>query len=78
MIHMKQLELSTWKKVNNSFRKRLIYHAGIDCGFFVELNYMINAMLYCLSLLVLLLLACLLQSNRVHGFVLYYLKAMTS
>ena len=46
MDHLKQLELSTWKKVNNSFHKRLIYHSGIDCGFFVELNYMINAMLY--------------------------------
>ena len=50
MNHMKQLELSTWKKVNNSFRKRLIYHAGIDGGFFVGVNYMINAMLYCLAM----------------------------
>ena len=49
MIHMKELELSKWKIVNNSFHKRFIYHAGIDCGFFVELNYMINAMLYCLA-----------------------------
>ena len=38
MNQMKQLELSTWKKVNNSFRKRLIYHAGIDCGFFKTVN----------------------------------------
>ena len=43
------LDISTYQRVNNSFRKRLIYHSGIDCGFFVELNYMINAMLYCLA-----------------------------
>ena len=43
------LDISTYQKINNSFRKRLIYHAGIDCGFSVELNYMINAMLYCLA-----------------------------
>lgn len=46
---MQRLELSTYQKVNNSFRKKLIYHSGIDCGFFVELNYMLNAMLYCLE-----------------------------
>ncbi len=46
---MKQLNLSDWKELNNSFPRRLIYHAGIDCGFTVELNYMVNAMLYCLA-----------------------------
>lgn len=46
---MKQLEISDYRKVNESYHRRLIYHAGIDCGFFVELNYMINAMLYCLA-----------------------------
>ena len=46
---MQQLDLSSYQKVNSSFGKRLIYHAGIDCGFCVELNYMINAMLYCLA-----------------------------
>ena len=46
---MQQLDLSSYQKVNGSFGKRLIYHAGIDCGFCVELNYMINAMLYCLA-----------------------------
>ena len=46
---MQCLELSTYQKVNKSFRRRLIYHSGIDCGFFVELNYMLNAMLYCLE-----------------------------
>ena len=46
---MKQLNLSAWKELNNSFPRRLIYHAGIDCGFTVELNYMLNAMLHCLA-----------------------------
>ena len=39
---MQQLDLSSYQKVNGSFRRRLIYHAGIDCGFCVELNYIIN------------------------------------
>ena len=46
---MQHLTLSSYQKVNGSFHRRLIYHAGIDCGFCVELNYMINAMLYCLA-----------------------------
>ena len=45
---MKQLEISDYQKLNDSFHKRLVYHVGIDCGFFVELNNMINAILYCL------------------------------
>lgn len=46
---MRQLELSSYRKVNDSFRRRLVYHVGVDCGFFVELNFMLNAMLYCLD-----------------------------
>lgn len=46
---MQHLDFSSYQKVNDSFRRRLIYHAGNDCGFFVEMNYMINAMLYCLG-----------------------------
>ena len=46
---MRHLDLSFYQKVNGSFRRRLIYHAGIDCGFCVEMNYMVNAMLYCLD-----------------------------
>ena len=41
------MEVCDYRRVNESFRKRLVYHAGIDCGFFVELNYMVNAMLHC-------------------------------
>lgn len=26
-----------------------MYHVGVDCGLFVEINYMVNAMLYCLA-----------------------------
>ena len=46
---MRHLKTSNYRRVNDSFHRRLVYHAGIDCGFFVELNYMVNAMLYCLS-----------------------------
>lgn len=38
-----------YREVNESFRRRLVYHVGKDFGFFVELNYMLNAMIYCLS-----------------------------
>lgn len=46
---MRCMEICDYQGVNKSFHRRLIYHAGIDCGFFVELNYMVNAMLYCLA-----------------------------
>lgn len=48
-LKMEHFGIKDYQKVNESFRRRLIYHAGIDCGFFVELNYMVNAMLYCLA-----------------------------
>lgn len=38
-----------YKSLNNSFQKTLIFHIGIDAGFFTEYTYMINAMLYCLQ-----------------------------
>ena len=37
-----------YQKLNSSFKKTLIYHVGIDAGFFTEYTYMIHAMLYCL------------------------------
>lgn len=46
---MEKLNLESYRKVNASFRKRMMYRVGVDCGFFVELNYMVNAMLYCLA-----------------------------
>lgn len=44
-----ELSVSSYRVVNESFRKRMVCHIGIDCGFFVEMNYMVNAMLYCLA-----------------------------
>lgn len=38
-----------YKKLNSSFRKTLIFHLGIDAGFFAEYTYMVNAILYCLQ-----------------------------
>lgn len=41
--------VSTYCKLNNSFNKLMVYHLGIDAGFFAEYTYMVNAMLYCLE-----------------------------
>lgn len=38
-----------YQKLNSSFRKTLIFHLGVDSGFFCEYTYMVNAMLYCLQ-----------------------------
>ena len=46
---MKYLDKESYRKVNETFRRRMVCRIGIDCGFFVEINYMVNAMLYCLS-----------------------------
>ncbi len=36
--------------LNRSFKKKtMIYHIGIDAGFFTEYTYMLHAMLYCLQ-----------------------------
>ena len=35
--------------LNRSFKKTMIYHIGIDAGFFTEYTYMLHAMLYCLQ-----------------------------
>ena len=43
------MDISCYRKVNESFRRRLVCRIGIDSGFFVEMNYMVNAMLYCLA-----------------------------
>ncbi|NDV63724.1 hypothetical protein [Bacteroides sp. 224] len=39
----------SYKVLNQSFRKVLIYHVGIDAGFFAEYSYMVSAILYCLQ-----------------------------
>ena len=46
---MENLDLTAYQRVNESFGRRMVYHVGVDCGFFVEMNYMVNAMLYCLA-----------------------------
>lgn len=46
---MDRLSLTSYQKVNQSFNRTMVYHMGVDCGFFVEMNYMVNAMLYCLA-----------------------------
>ncbi len=46
---IEKLDLLSWQSLNNSFRRRMVCRIGIDCGFFVEMNYMVNAMLYCLA-----------------------------
>jgi hypothetical protein len=38
-----------YKSLNESYDKILIYHMGIDAGFFTEYTYMLHAMLYCLQ-----------------------------
>lgn len=37
-----------YETLNCSFDKVMIYHVGIDAGFFAEYTYMLNAMIYCL------------------------------
>lgn len=41
--------VSAYKHLNCSFERSLIFHAGIDAGFFAEYSYMVDAMLYCLQ-----------------------------
>lgn len=41
--------LSNYKKLNNSFKKKYIFHIGAQAGFYSEFNNMIYAMLYCLK-----------------------------
>lgn len=45
---MDKLNLTSYQQVNKSFGRRMVYRVGVDCGFFVEMNYLVNAMIYCL------------------------------
>lgn len=38
-----------YRTLNESFRRKLVYHVGIDAGFFAEYSYLIAAMLWCLQ-----------------------------
>lgn len=46
---MKQLDVTSYRKVNETFRRRMVCRIGVDCGLFVEINYMVDAMIYCLA-----------------------------
>ena len=46
---MDRLNLTSYQQVNESFSRRMVYRVGVDCGFFVEMNYLVNAMIYCLA-----------------------------
>lgn len=41
--------LEKYVELNNSFKKTLVFHLGIDAGFFSEYNTMIYMILYCLE-----------------------------
>lgn len=41
--------LRTYRDLNNGFSKKLVFHFGVDSGFFSEYNNMLLAMLYCLK-----------------------------
>lgn len=41
--------LLRYQTLNNTFKKKLVFHLGVDAGFFSEFNNMILAMLYCLE-----------------------------
>jgi hypothetical protein len=41
--------LSNYTKLNNSFKKKMVFRLGVEAGFFSEYNNMILAMLYCLK-----------------------------
>ncbi len=38
-----------YEKLNNSYKKKIVFHLGAEAGFFSEYNNMILAMLYCLT-----------------------------
>ncbi len=42
-------KILSYQHLNSSFRQYLVYHTGIDAGFFAEYSAMLHAMLYCLQ-----------------------------
>lgn len=44
---MKKQNINLYNDINNSFRKKLIFHVGTGAGFYSEINGMLTAMLYC-------------------------------
>ncbi|MGN1353686.1 MAG: hypothetical protein ACI4V2_02120 [Alloprevotella sp.] len=41
--------LSAYQRVNASHRPQMVWHLGVDAGFFAEYSAMLNAMIYCLK-----------------------------
>lgn len=41
--------VDTYRRINGSYDKSLVFHAGLDAGFFCEYGNMIMMMLYCLE-----------------------------
>lgn len=46
---MEELDLAAYRELNDSYGRRMVCRIGVDCGLFVEMNYMVDAMLYCLA-----------------------------
>jgi hypothetical protein len=42
-------KLSAFKKFNESHRKTLVFHLGVDAGFFSEINNLVLSLFYCLN-----------------------------
>ena len=42
------MDLVDYQKLNDSFKPTLVFHLGVEAGFFSEFNNMVLAMLYCL------------------------------
>lgn len=40
-------EVELYNRVNNSFKKKMIFHVGTGRGFYSEINGMLITMLYC-------------------------------
>jgi len=46
---MEELDFVSYCRLNESFDRRMVCRIGVDCGFFIEMNFMVNAMLFCLA-----------------------------
>lgn len=42
------MNLVEYQQINDSFKRTLVFHLGVEAGFFSEFNNMVLAMLYCL------------------------------
>src|SRR6185369_14450129 len=42
------MDLVDYQRFNDTFKRTLVFHLGVEAGFFSEFNNMVLAMLYCL------------------------------